>query len=356
MNNIKPIYAIGVMSGTSTDGIDIALCSFEKKLCKWNYKLLKFATYSFSSEWKNILQNASKLNTFDFLMLHNNFGELISDNIKKFINGVPVKISLIASHGHTIFHEPDKKITFQIGNGNTIAANTGITTITDFRSFDVALNGQGAPLVPIGDELLFNSYSYCLNLGGIANVSYNENGNRIAFDVCVVNMAINFLTNTINKEYDKDGLIATKGKINIDLLNKLNNLDFFKSPHPKSLGREWFESNICNLITDNDLSLEDKLRTFYEHIAIQICKVIKSDTKNSVLVTGGGAYNKFLIDLICQKTKSQIIIPQNDLIEFKEAIIFAFLGVLRFYNETNVLSSVTGAKCNSSSGNINLIK
>jgi anhydro-N-acetylmuramic acid kinase len=275
--------------------------------------------------------------------------------VNKFTKGLPVKISLVASHGHTIFHRPSEKITFQLGDGYFIAAETKITTVSDFRTFDVALGGQGAPLVPVGDEHLFPNYDFCLNLGGFANVSYSEYGKRIAFDICPVNFAINFLSNEAGKEFDKDGFLAMKGKTDKELLEKLNKLDFYKIPAPKSLGREWFENQIIPLISDKNIKLEDRLRTFYEHVAIQISDALKREKQKSVLTTGGGALNKFLVQIIKEHSSNQYVIPGNEIIEFKEAIVFAFLGVLRIRNEINVFSSATGSRCDSCSGVIHKI-
>ena len=354
MKNPNKLYSIGIMSGTSLDGVDIALCLFEKKLTEWHYKLLKYATYAYSHKWKEKLKNANKLGSYDFIKLHKDYGFFLGEFVNTFINGVPVKVDIIASHGHTIFHNPAEKITFQLGDGNIIAATTGITTISDFRTLDVAMGGQGAPLVPIGDELLFNNYDFCLNLGGIANISYNIEGKRTAFDICPVNMALNYLSNTINKDFDKDGVIASRGKVNVELLEKLNAINYYKLKPPKSLGREWFEANFLPLISNSNICVEDRLMTVCEHIAIQISDVLPKK-QHSVLTTGGGALNKFLVEIMCKHSKNQFVIPTKEIVEFKEAIIFAFLGVLRLRNEINVLSSVTGAKQDTISGVIHKI-
>lgn len=356
MKNLNSIYSIGIMSGTSLDGVDVALCLFENKLSQWHFKLLKYATYAYSNEWKDKLQNAYNLNGYDLIKLHKDYGFLIGELVNTFNKGLPINVNILSSHGHTIFHNPAEKVTFQIGDGNIIAATTGITTICDFRTLDVAMGGQGAPLVPIGDKLLFNNYDYCLNLGGIANVSYDIEGKRIAFDICPVNMAINFLASLAGKEFDKDGVLAAKGKINIELLEKLNTLDYYNLKPPKSLGREWFEVNIFPLISNSNISIEDRLMTVCEHIAIQISEILPKNKQHSVLTTGGGAFNKYLLQLINQHSNNQFVVPIKEIVEFKEAIIFAFLGVLRLRNEINVLSSATGAKKDTISGVIHKIK
>ncbi len=342
---MKKYSVIGVMSGTSLDGIDIALCNFEYNSQKWNYNIIKAETVSYSKSWRNKLLSANNLNAFNFIELHKNYGQFIGSKINNFIKKNEIKkFDLISSHGHTIFHQPKKNITFQLGDGSVIAATTQITTISDFRSLDVALGGQGAPLVPVGDKLLFSEFDFCLNLGGFANISFNENKKRIAFDICPVNIIINFLANTINKSYDKNGEIAKKGNINNELFHELNNIDFYHKPFPKSLSKEWLFAEFIPILNKYDLTVEDKLRTIYEHISIQITNITNKETEKNILITGGGTYNKFLIELIKHKSKNNIIKPANDIINFKEALIFAFLGVLRYENQTNCLSTVTGAK------------
>lgn len=350
---MKKFSVIGVMSGTSLDGVDIAFCKFEFISQKWNYKIIKAETIPYTKNWRDKLQSANELNAFPFIELHKNYGHFLGKSINEFIKKTDIKkIDFISSHGHTIFHQPEKNITFQIGDGSVIAATTKITTISDFRSLDVALGGQGAPLVPVGDNLLFSEYDYCLNLGGFANISFNENKKRIAFDICPVNIIINSLANIINKTFDKNGEIAKKGDLNKNLLNELNNIEFYKKPFPKSLAKEWLLANFVPIIDKYDLSIEDKLRTIYEHIALQITNITNKKTDNSILITGGGAYNKFLIELIKQKSKNTIVIPSSSIIDFKEALIFAFLGVLRHEKQQNCLSSVTGAKLDNIGGSI----
>jgi len=355
--NVMNIYSvIGIMSGSSCDGLDLAYCSFYKTK-NWNYKIIHVQTYQYSNEMIEGLKNAHNLNSIDFLTFHKSYGKYIAQKINNFLieNRLPSP-DLISSHGHTIFHQPEKNFNFQVGDGNIIAAETGITTIFDFRTLDIALGGQGAPLVPFGDKLLFGQFDYCLNLGGFANISYNENEKRIAYDICCVNIISNFLVQKLNFDYDKDGELGRKGIINENLLSELNNIDFYSQKPPKSLGREWFTKIFLPITQKYDISTEDKLRTIYEHIAIQISNILPKKQKTSVFVTGGGAYNKFLIELLKQKTPHEIIIPSSEFVEYKEALIFGFLGVLRFINEINCLASVTGAKSDSSCGSIVLVK
>lgn len=344
---------IGVMSGTSLDGLDIVLCDYKYK-DKWSFEILKSETIKYTDEWKNRLSNAPVITGYDLSILHKDFGHFIGKSIQDFIKETNFSVDLIASHGHTVFHQPEKKLTLQIGDGHEIAAITNITTITDFRSLDVALGGQGAPLVPIGDKLLFNNYDFYVNLGGFANISFEKKGQRLAYDICPVNIILNYLAKKLNHEFDKNGALGFLGKLDQELLNQLNNLEYYQKEHPKSLGKEWLIDIFIPILENSEISVKDKIRTVYEHIAQQITKAINKKTPSTSLFTGGGVYNKFLVNLIKQKTKSEIIIPDKSIIEFKEAIIFAFLGVLRYNNEINCLSSVTGAQRDSSGGIIHI--
>ncbi len=362
--DIHEYNVIGLMSGTSLDGLDIAHCSFKYHDNKWSFKILEAETIFYSETWVNRLKNLSLQTAFEFVKTNIEYGHLLGSLTKNFIEKYKLQIDLIASHGHTIFHQPQLKITSQIGDGAAIASHCNIPIVCNFRTLDVALGGQGAPLVPIGDQLLFSEYTACLNLGGIANVSFEDlspspspkERGRVAFDICPVNIVANELAQTIGKKYDDAGKIGASGKINTELLNQLNAIDFYFLPFPKSLGREWIDEKVFPIINSFNISIEDKLCTFYEHIAIQISNVLnRSSTFNvqrSMLFTGGGAYNSYLIERIKKLSQQQIAIPEKKIIEFKEALIFAFLGVLRIRGEINCLSSVTGAQRDSVGGAI----
>ncbi len=341
------------MSGTSLDGLDIVLCKFVFNN-KWEFEILKSETIEYNTLWKKNLSKAQALSGIDLLLLHKEYGRFIGESINQFMDNTNETVDFVSSHGHTVFHQPAKKLTLQIGDGAEIAAVTGITSISDFRSMDVALDGQGAPLVPIGDELLFPEYDYCINIGGFANISFNENDKRLAYDVCPANIVLNLLANKLGQTYDKGGILGRSGKVNNELLEKLNKLDYYNKKHPKSLGKEWLNEIFIPILEKYNISLSNKIRTVYEHIALQISQAINTTKKSKTLITGGGAYNNFLIELIKQKTKSEIIIPDKNIVEFKEALIFAFLGVLRYNNQINCLASVTDAKRDSSGGIIHL--
>lgn len=339
------------MSGTSLDGLDIALCQLDQSNEQWSYQLLKTSTSPYHPDLKSKLQQAVHLNGLDLQKLHRSYGLWLSAQVNNFIEHNGCQPDLIASHGHTVFHEPNKRINFQVGDGHVIAAQTGITTISDFRSLDICLNGQGAPLVPIGDQLLFGSYAACVNLGGFANVSCTIDGNRKAWDICPVNFVTNRLMQQVNKDMDYNGELGKTGHIITALLEQLNALSYYGDNAPKSLAQEWVDSEFMPLLdTYKSHPLKNLLRTCYEHFATIISNDLNTLPEGEILFTGGGVYNIYLMQLIKQKTRHQVMVPKADLIEFKEALIFALLGVLRITGHINCLSSVTGADCDSSSG------
>ncbi|PCJ22831.1 MAG: anhydro-N-acetylmuramic acid kinase [Flavobacteriales bacterium] len=337
---------IGTMSGTSLDGLDIAYCSFNFLDNHWTFKINSSITVGYTQELKQKLSTAIQMSGFELMQLHNEFGNFIGHSINNFISNEKIKlnnIDAISSHGHTIFHQPEIKLTTQIGNGANASGITNLPIICNFRSSDIALGGQGAPLVPIGDKLLFSEYDYCINLGGIANISFEEDKQRIAFDICPANIVLNKLSQELGKSFDENGELAQSGKIDTDLLNNLNKLNYYQKSNPKSLGIEWVENEVFPIINSSRISAKDKLSTLVEHIAIQISNSITSKNKK-VLLSGGGTFNSFLIERIKTNTSNEIIIPSMQIIDFKEALIFAFLGVLRLRNEVNCLQSVTGAQ------------
>jgi anhydro-N-acetylmuramic acid kinase len=349
---LKSYIVLGIMSGTSLDGLDLAICKFFQSGKKWCYELLSCKTISYKDDLRKQLDNASYLTGNELINLDNQYGIFIAGQSKKFISESDFPVDLISSHGHTVFHQPENGLTFQIGSGAAIAARTGIDTVSDFRRTDVALGGQGAPLVPAGDEFLFSEYDYCLNLGGFANISFRNDQNRIAFDICPVNIILNLLARQKGNLFDKDGMEGASGIVHKDLLDKLNNLEYYKLPPPKSLGREWVAREMIPLIERSGLSHSNLMRTIYEHIASLIAEIPVQD--KTMLVTGGGAHNKFLVDLIRQRTKATCVFPDQDVINYKEAIIFAFLGLLRMLGKVNCFASVTGASMDSCCGVINV--
>jgi len=344
---------VGVMSGTSLDGVDIALCSFKRVGEKWTFTIDAAETVAYDDNWKRILSTIHAKNAEEFAFTNVQYGKYLGNLVRDFLNKNQRTADFISSHGHTVFHQPSRQFTFQLGDGAALSVAGGLPVVCDFRSTDVALGGQGAPLVPIGDKLLFSEYDYCLNLGGIANVSFDRNGDRVAFDVCPCNIVLNGLANEVGKNYDENGRLAASGEINDGLLQQLNRLSYYGKKSPKSLGREDVERNFIPLLVSSNLSIEDKLSTLCDHVAIQITSTVNDGHK--LLITGGGVYNEFLIKRIKHYSKAAILIPEKKIIEFKEALIFAFLGVLRWIGEINCMKSVTGATKDSIAGAVYLI-
>lgn len=341
---------LGLMSGTSLDGIDLALCDISDE----GYRLLAANTVPYSDHWRCRLASLETASALEYAKAHVELGRLFGLEINRFLSGVDVRVDAVASHGHTIFHQPSLGLTTQIGDGDAIAAETGLLVVSNFRTLDVALGGQGAPLVPIGDELLFGQYDACLNLGGIANISYRVDGKRVAFDICPCNMALNRLASRLGYDYDPEGAIARRGIFNENLNKSLDSIDYYSVDCPKSLGKEWFLSDFWPLVEAAGLSsTEDLLCTVTHHVARQISYIIDKHNIKSVLVTGGGAFNRYLIDLLSELLpKIEITIPDNLTINYKEAVVFAFLGYLRLTHQVNTIASVTGARCNSIGGTI----
>ena len=343
LSKVREVYnIIGVMSGTSLDGIDIAHITFTFSK-KWNFDLKKFKTFSYPLSWKKKLKNSINIKPNELNSLDKLYTEFLATKINLFIKKYNIKkLDAVSSHGHTVFHKPEHGITVQIGNLAELSNLINQKVVVNFREQDVKLGGQGAPLVPIGDKLLFPEYKCFLNLGGFANLSLKEEKNFIAYDICAVNTVLNNLSFKLGKDYDFNGNFAKKGNIIVELLNELNKIDFYKKSSPKSLAVEWNKKFIWPLINKyKSYSINDLLRTYVEHISFQISKAFKKNEK--VLVTGGGAFNKFLISKIKNKSLAKFIIPKPEIINFKEAIIFGFLGVLKLRNEINCLSSITGA-------------
>jgi anhydro-N-acetylmuramic acid kinase len=349
------VSVIGVMSGTSLDGLDIALCEFTHDP-SFSFRIIKATTYEYSAIWKQRLSGIKDASAEKYFTLNALFGKYIGERINEFVGTGMANARAIASHGHTVFHQPHAGFSTQIGCGATIAATTGLTTIADFRSLDVASGGQGAPLVPAGDKLLFGKYAACLNLGGIANISFEKNGQRVAYDICEANMLLNYLSELSGQSYDAGGEAARSGKVHENVLDKLQALEYYTQKGAKSMGREWFEKQVLPIIRDSSAQVNDLLATATEHIARVISNEINANKIKDVLVTGGGAFNEFLIEKLRSKTSSEIILPVNDIINFKEALIFAFLGYLRLLEKPNALGSVTGAPADTIGGAVYLMR
>ncbi|MCG9794028.1 anhydro-N-acetylmuramic acid kinase [Flavobacterium algicola] len=344
-------HVLGVMSGTSLDGVDLAQIHFTIIDNQWSFDIIQSETIAYNGSWLSILKNAVTFSHGQIQELNRDYTQLLSSIILNFVSKHKIEnLDAICSHGHTILHQPQDGFTLQIGNLPEIANLLQQTVVCDFRVQDIKLGGQGAPLVPIGDQILFSSYNYCMNLGGFSNVSFAENGKRIAFDISPVNTILNFYANKLNLEYDDKGAIARTGEVDQLLLEQLNALEFYQKKHPKSLGFEFVKEVVLPIMESFDISIKNKLATFIEHVATQTAHALPKKS-GTLLATGGGAYNEYLIERIQHHLpKLQIIIPENKILEYKEAVIFALLGVLKLRDEVNVLSSVTGASRDHSSG------
>jgi len=357
--------AIGLMSGSSLDGLDIVFAEMQENGGKWQYEIIRSDCYGYPGEWIEKLKRATSLTALDYQLLHVEYGHYLGTQVNRFIDDhqLHYQVALVASHGHTTFHMPAKKMTAQLGDGAAIAAATQLPVVSDLRALDIAFGGQGAPIVPIGEKLLLSDFDLFLNLGGIANISFNAD-NYVAFDVCAANRVLNMLALEAGNEYDNGGQMAATGETDHNLLEQLNRLDYYKLPAPKSLANDFGTDTVYPTIKEASLQITDALRTYTEHIAVQIMNAI-SALKNDqtvfaangpnlkLLCTGGGAFNTFLVERIKAHLKElniEVIIPDEKLVKYKEALIMALIGVLRWREEANVLSSVTGAKRDSVGG------
>ncbi len=353
--------AIGLMSGSSLDGLDIAYCEFTLDKGHWSFKILHTDVVAYPDDWIQEFKRLPVANAKTLWETHaalgTYFGGLVNNFVKK--NQLKGQVDFVASHGHTIFHFPDKHFTTQIGDGAAIAAICNLPVICDFRSTDIADGGQGTPIVPIGDKLLFTHFRFCLNIGGIANISCKTASRIVAFDICSANQILNMLANRLGKEYDANGAMAAAGKLHQPLLEALNGLHYYRQPYPKSLDNSYSREVVLPTLEEFSISIEDKLRTYTEHIAAQVAAHIKMTAvhekieigpADKILATGGGAFNKFLIERIQQLSKVTAEVPGDETVKFKEALVIAFMGVLRMRNEVNVLKSVTGAAHDSVGG------
>ncbi|MEX1000672.1 MAG: anhydro-N-acetylmuramic acid kinase [Crocinitomicaceae bacterium] len=354
----QELTVVGVMSGTSLDGVDVCCVRFFSSGNTFNFEWIAAETFDYSLPWKKDLQQAFHLDQQALNELNVKYGRYLGELIADFLRKYKLdQVDLIGSHGHTIFHQPDQGITLQIGDGKEICKKTQIKTVSDFRSLDVRLGGQGAPLVPIGDQLLFSDYEACLNLGGIANISFDKKGSRIAFDICPCNLPLNKIAQEVfGTDYDRGGEVAKSGRVNNDLLTQLNQLPYYQQSFPKSLGVEWLNENFYPLLDKKDLKPEDLLRTIVEHETDQISEILNVFSIKNCLITGGGALNTFFMEKLKEKTTSKIEQPDTRLIHFKEALIFAFLAYLRVQNKINTLASVTGASRDSTGGVLHVLE
>jgi anhydro-N-acetylmuramic acid kinase len=349
----REYHVIGLMSGTSCDGLDLAYCRFHWLGNRWDFEILDAETIVYSEGQRKELQELDQLPAMKLIAADRHWGSWMGEQVAIWMKDHPnCPVDFVASHGHTVFHQPQMGFTYQLGSPANLAVAAQLPVLGDFRSTDVAYGGQGAPLVPIGDALLFKEFAFCLNLGGFANISYEINEERLAFDVCPLNLPLNILANRLGFDWDEDGKNARLGTVNTDLLTALNALSYYNEPPPKSLGREWLDAEFIPILKQFAIPVVDMLATVVEHEAMQIAKVVNGWT-GAVLVTGGGAYHGLLMErLKAMAPDVEWHIPESKLIQFKEALIFAFLGVLRWELQANALHSVTGAARSSTGGGL----
>jgi anhydro-N-acetylmuramic acid kinase len=342
----EKIHIIGLMSGTSKDGLDIAYVCFANNDGAYSFKLHEAETISYPIEILNSLNEIETLTARKIFHLDKIIGAFYASAVNNFMqkfNINPKDIEAIASHGQTIFHQPNLGFTTQIGCGSTLAYHTGIKVINDFRTKDILAGGQGAPLVPLGDELLFLDCAEAfLNIGGFTNISYKNKDQNIAFDICPGNIPINLYANKYDMEFDEGGEISRSGELNQNLLDLLNKLEFYSIYGAKSLGTEWLNAEFLPLLDDYSVA-SSVMRTVVEHEAFQIAKVLNEAGIKSVYITGGGAKNHFLIERIASQYTGEIRIPKEEIIDFKEAIIFGFLGFRYLENNATNCPNATGA-------------
>ncbi|MEN1783603.1 MAG: anhydro-N-acetylmuramic acid kinase [Bacteroidota bacterium] len=352
---MRTFKVLGMMSGTSLDGLDLAYCQFWEDNAQWHFEIRQCTTIPYSEKWHQLLQNAIHLSQEDHEQLHQDYGKWLGRQAQQFLKKHDLQVDFLASHGHTSHHRPEEGVTFQLGHGQQIATITQQKVICDFRSLDVHLGGQGAPLVPIGDALLLKTYDFCLNLGGISNVSFQKAGKRLAYDIGMANMPLNHITQKIGLPYDDGGKLAATGILLPELYEALNQLPYYQLPYPKSVGFEWFIEQVQPLLDGKDYATKDALFTVIQHNCDQIARGLTAENPkkgSQLLVTGGGALNDFFIETLQKAVGTNIIVvvPPKKFIAFKEAMVFAFMGVLKYLGRTNVLASVTGANADSCSG------
>ncbi len=350
-------HAIGLMSGSSLDGLDIAYCHFDIKNDQIKWEILEAETLAYDEKWQLRLSELPNQSALHFAKTHTYYGHYTGELVNQFLTKHNIDPDFIASHGHTIYHYPNKLFTCQIGDGAAIAAKTGLPVICDFRSHDVALEGEGTPLAPTIDKYLFPEYRFLLNLGGIANITYQLKGEQIAFDITPCNQVLNSLSELLGLEYDHNGENAAKGELIVPLYNFLNQYPFYKREHPKSLDNQDIKTKYLAKVLSYEASIQDKLHTgckVFGHQIAQSILALQPNEDDKLLITGGGAYNSFLLQCLSDELKEKLIIvkPSNQIIEYKEALLMALLGVLRVENKENCFAQITKAQSNSIGGAI----
>ncbi len=345
------------MSGSSLDGLDIAFCTFTIKALPTfevvNWKINASNTVAYSKAWQKKLMELPQSSALDFVETHAKFGHYLGQLVQQFLSEHALTPDLIVSHGHTIFHYPERQFTVQIGDGAAIASITGYPVVSDVRAMDVSSGGQGAPIAPIADRYLLSEFDFCLNTGGIFNITYQSDKHSVALDITGANQILNTLANEMDLPYDASGAIARTGTVNITLLEQSNTFDYFLEEYPKSLDNQWVRENLTQLFKNFDAAVSDRLRTACEHIVFQTRQSVQQifekeklpkDRVYKMIVTGGGAFNTFLMELLVEGLPEiQVVLPDKEMIENKEALLMALMGVMRIESVPNCIHTVTGA-------------
>ena len=353
--------AIGVMSGTALGGLDIVFAELQEAAGSWKYTIGAADRYPYSSDWKEKIRKATSLSSVDYLSLHTAYGHYIGKEVRRFIaeHALDYQVQLVVSHGHASFHLPEQRLTAQLGAGSAIAAETGINVVSDLRAMDMALGGNGAPIVPMGEKLLFGEYQCFLNIGSIVNIACHTPEEVISFDICPANKVLNMLAAQAGETYDPGGKMAATGEVKQPLLQILNELEYYSMPYPKYLSIDFATDVIFPLLKGHNTN--DAMRTYVEHVAVQTVNALvqlypeaaTGTLRPKLLVTGGGANNTFLVNRIlglAEAMQIEVIIPDQNIINFKEALVMALIGILRWREENNVLAAITGAERDSIGG------
>ncbi|XP_064473646.1 anhydro-N-acetylmuramic acid kinase-like [Ornithodoros turicata] len=366
--DVTKYEVIGVMSGSSLDGLDIIYTRFSLTSSDcWEYNIQHCTCYNYSPTWIDKLKHATSTSALEYQLLNTEYGRYIGEYVLRFIreNRLDGKVHLIACHGHTVFHLPSQLTTSTLGDGATVAAVTGLPVVSDLRSMDVALGGQGSPIALTAERKLFgNEYQFFLNIGGMACLTYagKNYSDSFAVDVCPANQLLNLLANREGRAFDRSGEMAKSGKVSTRLLKDLDDFDYYKKSFPKSLGVDFGPEILYPLIQAHDLSTADALQTFTEHICNQVAEVIRLVERtvkdglpqsSKMLVTGGGARNLFLVDRLTERLKEfriTVVVPNDELVKFKEALVTSVIGVQRLRGEENFIGEVSGASRSSIGG------
>lgn len=357
MKKFNKKIGLGLMSGSSLDGLDLCLVSLDYHDQNWLFQILTSDCIVYDTAWTERLKNAHSLDARSLYALNISYAKETARLVSSFLADHKIdskNVDFVTSHGHTVFHQPQLGYTLQIGDGATLAAALQIDVISDLRAKDISYGGQGAPIVPIADLLLFAEYEACLNIGGIANISFKQDPSIIAYDICFANQALNYLSQKVQKSYDDKGSIARSGSLISSLQQELLSLDFHQKKYPKSLANEWIREQVLPILESyhqQGAALPDLMHTSVDVIAELITREMNLHAHTGkMMIAGGGAYNDFLIEQIRAKTSWHVILPSHDIIQYKEALAMAFIGYLRIHEQPNVLASVTGASTDTSSG------